>query len=188
MLKDRIIIGIIIGILADVVKLSFNYLSFALNYTPVVFWQIVAATGLAREDVFTPIGIFIGGITDVIVAMFLGVIFIYFIYLTGKENLWIKGIGFGMLVWVIFFVVVEGQLVQEKIPPEPPGILVTIVAHFLFGLSLAAFTKLLASDMSFFVEDVKRIFQVKSQVRSFKLLTPFPMKKSNKGLKKPKKL
>ncbi len=156
MLKDKMVIGIIIGLLADIVKLSFNYLSFTLNYTPVVFWQIVAATGLAKEDVFTPAGLLIGAITDITIAMFLGVIFIYFIYLTGKENLWIKGIGFGMLVWVMFFVVIEGQLVPEKIPPEPLGILVTIVAHFLFGLSLAGFTKHLARDMTSSIEDAKR--------------------------------
>ncbi len=53
MLKDKIVIGITIGLLADAVKLTFNYLSFRLNFTPVVFWQIVAATGLAKEDVFT---------------------------------------------------------------------------------------------------------------------------------------
>ena len=184
MIKDKIIIGLLIGLLADAVKLTFNFLSFKLNFTPVVFWQLVSATVLEKEDVFTPLGILIGGITDIIVTMFLGVIFIYLIYLTGKENLWIKGIGFGMLVWLIFFVVVRGLLVQGKIPPDPSGILVTIGAHFLFGLSLAAFTILLAGNINTFMDDVKKM----QKVKSFKLLTPFPKKKFNKGFKKSRKL
>ncbi len=184
MLKDKIIIGIIIGLLSNTVKLTFNYLSFRLNFTTVVFWQLVSATVLEREDVFTPVGILIGAVTDIIVTVFLGVLFIYIIYFTGKENLWIKGVGFGMLVWVNFFVIVRGQFIQGKIPPEPSGILVTIVAHFLFGLSLAAFTKLLARSMTTFSDDGKKI----QPVKSLKLLTPIPMKKLDKGFKKPKRI
>ena len=184
MLKDKIVIGILVGLLADAVKLSFNYISFTLNFTEVVFWQLVSATVLAKEDVFTPVGILIGAVADIIVTMLIGVVFIYIIYFTGKENLWIKGIGVGMLVWVNFFVIVQGQLIQDKIPPVPSGLLVTIMAHFLFGLSLAAFTKFLTKDITFFTDDVKNI----QQVISYKLLTSLPVKKKSKGFIKPKKI
>jgi hypothetical protein len=184
LLKDKIIIGLLIGLLADAVKLTFNFLSFKLNFTSAVFWQLISATVLEKEDVFTPVGTLIGAAADIIVTMFLGVIFIHLIYLTGKENLWLKGIGFAMLVWVNFFVVIQGLLLQGKIPPEPSGIIVTIAAHFLFGLSLAAFTILLAGNMTTFMEDVKKM----QKVKSFKLLTPFPTKKFKKGFKKPTKL
>ncbi|MBS4032579.1 MAG: hypothetical protein KGZ63_14330 [Clostridiales bacterium] len=182
MLKDKIILGILVGLLADAVKLTFNFIGFRLNFTPVVFWQLISALFLEKEDVFTPAGILIGGIADIIVAGFLGVIFIYVIYFTGKENLWIKGIGFGLLVWVSLFGLLLGQLVHDKVPLEPSGILITIAAHFLYGLSLAVFTKLLAGNLTFFIEDVKK-FQ---QEKSFKLSTS--LQKSKISFKKPKKI
>ncbi len=182
--KDKIVLGILVGLLSDAVKLTFNFLSFKLNFTPVVFWQLVAATALEKKDIFTAGGILIGAVVDIIATSLVGVIFVYIIYITGKENLWIKGIGFGMFIWIIFFVIVKGQLIQNKITSEPSGIFVTIIAHFLFGLSLAVFTRFFGGGMSTFIEDLKQ-FQ---QHKSFKLLTPISLKKSNVGFKKPKKI
>lgn len=103
LIRDKPILGITVGLLADALKLSFNYLTFKLGFTQVVFWQLISALLLEKEDIHKPIALVIGGITDIIVTVFLGVIFIYFIYFTGKAHLWIKGIGFGMIVWVSIF-------------------------------------------------------------------------------------
>ena len=140
MLQDRIIVGSIIGLLADAVKLITNYAAFLLNFTDVVFWQITATRFLAQSDLFKPVVLLIGGVADVTVTAVLGVIFFYIIDYTGRDYLWIKGIGFGMAVWVVLFGTLLGQSVQGKIPQGPSGILVTIMAHFVFGLSLAFFT------------------------------------------------
>jgi|GEM_PF-815934 len=188
-LKNKMMVGILVGILADTVKLTFNYITFRLGFTSAVFWQLIAALFLTKEDVFTPAGLLIGGTADIIVASFLGVVFIYFIYYTGKENLWIKGIGFGLLVWVSMFGVFLQQLIRNTIPPESSGILVTIAAHFLYGLSLAAFTKLLAGKLIPFNDDLKN----SELVKSFKISTPVPMKKLSvkkklKAFKKPHKI
>lgn len=142
MLRDRVIIGSLIGILADIVKLTFNYLAFLLNYTNVVFWQLTATRFLENGDLFSPIALLIGGVADLTITAILGVIFLFFIDYTGADYLWIKGIGFGMAVWVGLFGTLLGQSVQGKINQEPSSILVTMVAHFIFGLSLAFFTRL----------------------------------------------
>jgi len=167
MLKNRVTIGLAIGLLADAVKLAFNYLCFKLNFTDVVFWQIVAGTALSRADIFTPLGLLVGALADIIVTSILGSVFIYLIYLTGKESLYLKGIGFGMLMWINFFVIVQGLLVHEKIPPTPSGLLVTFAAHFLFGLALAFFAQLLTAN---FGEKQERkpqpqVFQAKMRFR-----------------------
>ena len=142
MLRDRVILGSLIGILADIVKLTFNYLAFLLNYTNVVFWQLTATRFLENGDLFSPIALLIGGVADLTITAILGVIFLFFIGYSGTRYLWLKGIGFGMAVWVGLFGTLLGQSVQGKINQEPSGILVTMVAHFIFGLSLAFFTKL----------------------------------------------
>lgn len=142
MLKDMILIGVLVGILADAVKLTFNYMAFLLNLTNVVFWQITATRFLEKGDLFKPVTYIIGGIADITVTAVLGVIFIYFIYFIGKDNLWFKGMGFGLVVWVGLFGTLLGESVRAKLPQTPSGILVTIAAHFFFGLGLAFFTRL----------------------------------------------
>ncbi len=138
--KDRVITGALIGLLANAVKLTVNYISFLLGFTDVVFWQIVAAQFLERQDLFKPVAYFIGGVADLTATAALGVAFLYLIHYIGSEYLWLKGIGFGMLVWAGLFGMFFGRIAAEKLPPEPSGILVTIAAHFVFGVALAFFT------------------------------------------------
>jgi len=142
MFRDRIIAGAAIGILADLVKLAFNYLAFSFGFTNVVFWQIAATRFLQKGDLFGPMALLVGGVADLTTTAILGVVFLYIIDYFGTEYLWLKGAGFGMAVWVGLFGTVLGQSVQGKIPQEPSGIIVTIVAHLIFGLSLAFFTRL----------------------------------------------
>ncbi|NLP36255.1 MAG: hypothetical protein GX357_01225 [Firmicutes bacterium] len=182
MLKDRVVIGLAVGILADAVKLAFNYLCFKLNFTDAVFWQIVAGTVLSRADIFSPLGLLVGALADIVVTSLLGSVFIYLIYLTGKESLYLKGIGFGMFVWINFFVIVQGLLVQGKIPPTPTGLLVTFAAHFIFGLALAFFTQLLTAN---FGEEKEQESQSK---HTFSIKKSLPARVRFKKAVKPEKL
>ena len=147
MLKGKFILGMLIGLLADAVMPTFNYIAFKLNLTPIVFWQNIAALFFEKKDLFNAVSILAGGLFDLTVTMFLGIIFIYYINFVGKEHLWIKGIIFGMMAMVILFGLILTQLVKDTIPPEPLVVLLTIFAHFIYGLSLVAFTRLLARDM-----------------------------------------
>ncbi|MEW6623851.1 MAG: hypothetical protein AB1420_12120 [Bacillota bacterium] len=143
MIKDRIILGSIVGLLANVVKLTVNYLSFLLGFTPVVFWQLVATRFLQKQDLYKPSAYLIGAVADITVTMTLGVVFVYFIYIFGRKYLLIKSVGFALLVWVGLFGTLLGQSIEDKLPQQPQGIIVTIAAHFAFGIGLAAFTRLL---------------------------------------------
>ena len=143
MFKDKIIIGAIIGLLADALKLTTNYIFFTFGFTKVVFWQIVATRFLKKEYLHHKSAYLIGAIADMAVSSLLGVVFVYVIYLFGSKNLWTKGLGFGLVVWVSLFGTLLGQTVEDKLPQEPTGLVVTIVAHIVFGLALALFTKVL---------------------------------------------
>lgn len=146
MLKDKIILGALVGLFADVIKLMANYIMYLLNLTSVVFWQITATRFLPKEDLFKPLAYFIGAVADFITAAFLGIIFIYILHYTGKKYLWLKGIGFGLSVWVNLFGTILGESVMDKLPQTPTSILVTIIAHFIFGLALAYFAQLLLHE------------------------------------------
>lgn len=140
MLKDRVMAGAIIGLLANGVKLSVNYIGFLLKLTPVVFWQLVAAQFLEKKDLFKPVAYLIGGVADLAITAFLGVAFVYAIRYIGNEYLYFKGLGFGLIVWAGLFGTIFAARIQDKIPPEPSAIVVTLVAHSVFGLALAFFT------------------------------------------------
>ena len=141
MIKDFVKQGALIGIAADIVKLTVNYLAHVVNLTPVVFWQLTATRFLDKKDLYKPMAYLIGGVADVTFSALLGVIFVYFIYYFGLNNLLLKGIGFGLSVWVTVFGTLLSQSVQAKLPQTPLGIIVTILAHVFFGLTLALATR-----------------------------------------------
>ncbi len=147
-MKDKVMAGLTVGLLADSVKLIFNYACFSFGFTKTVFWQIAATRFLNRDDLFKPIAYLIGAIVDLTTTAVLGVLFIFLLRLTGRAYLWIKGAGFGLVVWVGLFGTVLSQATATKLPSEPATILVAAIAHLIFGLSLALFTKLLVKPDS----------------------------------------
>lgn len=140
-MKDRIILGAMVGLLADVVKLLVNLTGYLLNYSHVVFWQITATRFLDKTDLFKPAAYIIGGIADLTMAALLGVAFIYLLHLTGRDYDYVKGMGFGLAVWVLLFGTVLGQTTENKLNIDPSGILLTAVAHLSFGLALTFFSR-----------------------------------------------
>lgn len=141
--NSPIFTGVLIGLLADAVKLGTNYLAYALGYTNVVFWQIVATNVLPKEYLFSRSAILIGAVTDLTVTALMGVIFLYVIKYTGFDFLFLKGIGFALLVWVGVLGVLLGPSVEAKLPQTPSGVLVTIIAHLAYGIALSVFTSFL---------------------------------------------
>ncbi|MHB1421308.1 MAG: DUF6789 family protein [Bacillota bacterium] len=142
LIRDKIIPGAIVGISADVLKLLVNLLGHLLGFTPLVFWQLIATRFVAKEDLFKPSAYLIGGLADIIVTSMLGVVFIYFMHYFPK-HLWLKGIGFGLLVWVGLFGFLLGPSVKTATQLGPSAIMVTIAAHACFGLALAFFTRMM---------------------------------------------
>ena len=103
----------------------------------------MATNILPEQYLFTPSALLIGAIADLTVTGFLGVLFLYFIKLTGLDFLFLKGVGFAMLVWVGLLGSVLGRSIEAKLPQIPSGSFVTIVAHLACGIDLAVFTSLL---------------------------------------------
>ena len=137
---DKLIFGSVVGLLADVVKLLFNYLGYLFNFSNVVFWQIIAVRFLPEKDLHRPVAYFIGGLADLAVAAALGVTFVYLLSLTGWRYIYIKGSGFGIIIWVGLFGTLLSQTTHNVLALQSPAIVVTVFAHLLFGIALAFFT------------------------------------------------
>lgn len=193
MLKDKVLAGAIIGILANAVKLTFNYVAYLFGYTKVVFWQIVASRFLEKEDIFTPAAYLIGGAADFTVTAVLGIAFIYALDFIGKENLWLRGVGLGLATWVFLFGTLLGQADQNQIPQEPSGIMVTLVAHFVYGLGLFVFTgfyfQLLKKTKTEFKSSFSFIPQPARKVKVFRIKNEREHKPDKiEKFKRPKKI
>lgn len=139
-MRDNIAIGASAGLLADGIKLGLNYLLFRLGMTKVVFWQIVATRFLSRQELFKPAAYLIGAAADLSAAAFLGVAFVYILRYTGRDFLWLKGAGFGLLIWAGLLGMIL-ETARRLLPINVSGILVTLLAHLAFGLALAFFAE-----------------------------------------------
>lgn len=138
-MRDKIMRGAMIGLLADAVKLSLNYLAFLLKFTPIVFWQITASRFLEKKDLFKPLALVIGAVADLFTSAFLGIVFLYATRYMGKKYLLLKGLGFGVIVWVGLFGTVlrqTGIILQLDVS----SIAVTLIAHAAYGVALGFFT------------------------------------------------
>lgn len=139
-MKDKVVIGALTGLLADAVKLTFNYLAFRLGFASVVFWQIAASRILEAKQINQPIAYLVGGVSDLTVTAIIGVVFIYFLHFTGREYIWLKGAGFGLAIWVSLLGTVLIQS-QAKLNLTASDTIVTMLAHLAYGLALAFWAK-----------------------------------------------
>jgi len=175
LLKDKIMLGAIIGVLADVVKLVSNYAMYKLGWASVVFWQIVASRFLEKNDLLKPAALLVGAIADLTVSAVLGIVFVLFISLFGSKYLIFKGIGYGMFIWVGILGTLLGQSVAGKLPQTLFSIIVTMIAHLFFGLSIAIFTKLLAKDLTVSDKSIEKL-------KSFSMNSPIAPKPASKPI------
>ena len=90
--KDRYSLGIISGIVGNIIRNIFNYIGYLLNINKYMPHHIAAGTFLARTDIYSVSGLIIGITADYGVAIFFAITVIYLIYYTGNDYIWIKGI------------------------------------------------------------------------------------------------
>lgn len=143
MLRDMVVRGAVVGLLADIVKLILNYVAFQLGFTNVVFWQIAAARLLQKGQLQSPAALFVGAVVDLTTAAALGTVFLWVVdNVFGRRVMLFKGIAFGLLTWLSLLGSL-GSTLEQKLPQSLSGIIVTIFAHAAFGLALAYFAQLI---------------------------------------------
>lgn len=142
-MRDRLLAGALAGLLADAIKLGFNYLAYRLHFAGVVFWQIVATHFVGKDDLHHPLAYAIGAIADLTATALTGIAFLHLLQRIGWDHLWLKGVGFGLTVWVIFFGLLTSQAAMKSLPLTATNVMVTPIAHMLYGLALAFFARIL---------------------------------------------
>lgn len=100
-IKDRLIAGAISGMIGALAKTLLNYLFFLLGVTRHTYPSLIAMILLKSHGPFHIGALLIGFIIDSVIGGTVGILIIYLLEGVGRRYLWMKGVIFGNLVWLV---------------------------------------------------------------------------------------
>jgi len=136
--KDRLVAGGLAGAIGALVQNAYGQSAKALKLTDRAF--IDYAEVLLAHKVFGGVlGFIVGTLAHLAVGVIMGVIFAYIIMLTSSRYLYIKGLGYGFVLWLLLsgFGSIFNLPQFTLIPPNVA--LATLVGALIYGI-VNAFT------------------------------------------------
>ncbi len=136
LVKDRLVAGGLAGIIGAALQQAYGLIAKAIGITDRAF--IDFAEILVLSKIFTgPLAFIVSSIAHLIVGLLLGVIFAYVIKLTSSNYYLLKGLGYGVVWWMLLmgFGTIFRLPVFSPIPPY--AALSTLVGAAIYGLATA---------------------------------------------------
>ncbi|MEW6173449.1 MAG: hypothetical protein AB1510_10350 [Bacillota bacterium] len=136
-MQDTVYSGTIAGTIGGLVKLAINLVLYVLGVAKTTSLHMAAAALLPRGVALNlPSSLMVGLAVDWLVAVALGIIGVYIVRLTGRDFLWLKGVVYGGLIWVVGC----GYLATAVVPawllrPDPATSVSVLAAHLAYGLT-----------------------------------------------------
>jgi hypothetical protein len=132
--NDQFTLWVIAGIVGTVIRDIYNL---GLKLIPIknVIWNIASSLFISPSEVHTLMGTILGLLADSVIGATLGVIIGLTIKLTGPKNYILKGIGIGLINWLLFMGLILNSMPHVK-PVLPPNSFVNIlsfIGHAIFG-------------------------------------------------------
>ncbi len=134
--KDRLVAGGLAGIIGAALQQAYGLTAKAIGITDRAFIDFAEILVLSR--IFTgPLAFIVSSIAHLIVGLFLGAIFVYVIKLTSSNYYLLKGLGYGVVWWMLLmgFGTIFRLPVFSPIPPY--AALSTLVGAAIYGLVTA---------------------------------------------------
>ncbi len=166
MIKDRLILGALAGVLGGITKTlivgSFKKLGLAeFDGT-----ETSAGMLLPAYKVNTPSGKLVGHITNTMIGMTLGIAMTYLLSVTGKDRAIIKGAGMSGVFWMLLYGNYANMGGTTVRPALPNTILSNLVGHFTYGV-VTSFVITRLGDPSLFRNEIPINSQLEDQAREF---------------------
>lgn len=137
MVRDKILLGGIVGLLADT---AMDLVQYPLWKLMIVKHPLSHYAGSLFLDVMTLHHSFLGSvvsfIADALYSIFWGIIFIYLIHWTGHGFLILKGLIFGALLWLVSFGGIRGLPMVQLREVISAQSLYYLLFHLIFGLTM----------------------------------------------------
>ncbi|MBS3946826.1 MAG: hypothetical protein KGZ57_00790 [Dethiobacter sp.] len=132
-IKDRLVLGVVCGLVANVAKMSLMSLAKKRNWAEITGMEKSAGMLLPAHQAYSPYGKIVGNVADNVVATMLGVGTVYMLTFTGKDKALLKGLAFGEAMWVSFYGVLSTMGATQVGPLSPKTVLCEMVGHAVFG-------------------------------------------------------
>lgn len=137
LLKDRIIVGTIAGMIATLFKDIPNYILWNLSVVKYLYFHLAASALLDLKDVYSIYGIILGIVIDVINGGALGLIIMFLFKWTGQDYWWYKGIVMGNIIWLFVLGLLINWGAAKIVPNEPLFRIASLIDHQIYGLLTA---------------------------------------------------
>lgn len=131
--KDKIVLGTLAGILSNVVVTIIDIVFYHLGVNQFVHFHIAASAFFPSSEVYNTSALIIGAVADFALAAFLGVVIAYTLYFTGSDYFYIKGIGVGLTFWLLIYGIVLRLKIARIDPIDSGTNLVHLTIHLILG-------------------------------------------------------
>lgn len=147
-ISDRIIHGMITGIIAGTPDTIINALEHRAGLTDVSYSQLGANVFLPTEKVNNKYAGAVGLLANYTMLSVTGILFTYLLSATGRDKALLKGIGFGIFTWLTVYGM--GAKVGLKIKTRKPLTpLLSFFDHVIFGSLLGFIAPRTGDDIMF---------------------------------------
>ncbi len=149
-IKDRIVHGMISGILAGIPDTILNGLAHRAGLSELSYTKMEANIFLPQNRVNSKGAGLLGLMANYTLLGISGVGFSYLLAITGRDRALIKGIGYGLTSWLLFYGVAAklGLPVTRKVK-KPLTPLLSFVDHAIYGGLLGLIAPALGDDSLF---------------------------------------
>ncbi|OWZ83021.1 hypothetical protein [Natranaerobius trueperi] len=141
-IKDRIILGVVSGIIGGIPGALFNSFEYKKGLVDVKYGQMAASLFTTKDRVNTFSGRTLGKLANFILTSTLGTAITYTLSTTGRDYAITKGMGIASLYWYLLFGVSPRLIVPAKSKKASSNLL-SLVDHLVFG----AFTSVLITKL-----------------------------------------
>lgn len=147
-ISDRIILGMVGGMISDVIARLINAAEYEKGLTDIRYNQMASSLFFPKNKLNTTQSKLLGGIINNINVSAVGIIICYVLSTTGRDKASVKGMGIGALTWLMIQGVFSKQVlgINSKKPLVP---FLSLFDHLLYGFLTANIISHLGDDKLF---------------------------------------
>jgi hypothetical protein len=147
-IRDRILLGVLAGIVCGTPGRIFNDLEYHLKLTDVKYGQMAANLFLPKNKLNSPKARIIASLINQTNISLMGVMVCYLLSATGRDKAVLKGIGVGATAWTTIYGLTAriGLSVKTRKPLSP---ILSFIDHALFGTMCGLFVSKFGHDSLF---------------------------------------
>ena len=147
-IKDRVLHGIVTGIISGTPDTLLNLLQYRIGITDIKYSNMGANLFFPKNLIHNRLAQLTGMVANLILIGTAGVMYTFLLSLTGRDKALVKGIGFGFSLWVFVLGIGNKMGLIDKIK-NPLSPLLSLIDHVIFGTLLGLIAPSLADQSMF---------------------------------------